>query len=78
MPLTPVPVRWKMLEKHLRRLRLTTHRVLSMCQQRGKNVRTETGSRPPLSWPVVLRAVRGWVEPWIMLRRVFRAWGDER
>jgi hypothetical protein len=27
-----------------------------------------------VSWPVALRAVRGWLEPWIMLRRSWSGW----
>ena len=27
----------------------------------------------PASWPEALRAVRGWLEPWIMLWRYWRA-----
>jgi hypothetical protein len=30
--------------------------------------------RPNVSWPVALRQVRAWLEPWIMLRRYWRAW----
>jgi hypothetical protein len=29
--------------------------------------------RPGASWPEALRAVRGWLEPWIMLRRYWKA-----
>jgi hypothetical protein len=29
--------------------------------------------RPPVSWPEALRAVRRWLEPWIMLWRYWRA-----
>ncbi len=43
----------------------------------GKKISKETGSRPPLCWPVALRAVRGWLEPWIMLRRFWRAWSEQ-
>lgn len=43
----------------------------------GKKISQETGSRPPLSWPVALRAVRGWLEPWIMLWRFWRAWSEQ-
>ncbi len=43
----------------------------------GKKISKETGSRPPLSWPIALRAVRGWLEPWIMLRRFWRAWSEQ-
>jgi SRSO17 transposase len=30
--------------------------------------------RPPGCWPVALRAVRAWLEPWVLLRRYWRAW----
>jgi hypothetical protein len=32
--------------------------------------------RPRASWPETLRAVRGWLEPWIMLWRYWRAFTD--
>jgi len=32
--------------------------------------------RPQVSWPVALRAVRGWLEPWRLLMRWWRAWCD--
>jgi hypothetical protein len=32
--------------------------------------------RPLVSWPKALRAVRGWLEPWIMLGRYWRAFTD--
>src|SRR5918993_61852 len=28
----------------------------------------------PPSWPVALRRVRGWLDPWVMLWRYWRAW----
>lgn len=30
--------------------------------------------RPTISWPVALRQVRAWLQPWIMLSRFWRAW----
>jgi len=66
-----------MPEKHLSRQLLKSQRFLSMWQQRGKKLSKETGSRPSLCWPVALRAVRGWLEPWIMLRRFWRAWSEQ-
>lgn len=36
---------------------------------RGKKINEGKGMRPQVSWPMALRAVRGWLEPWIMLRR---------
>jgi hypothetical protein len=30
--------------------------------------------RPGVTWPVALRAVRAWLEPWLMLGRYWRAW----
>ena len=35
----------------------------------GKKLSAGTGVRPQVSWPLALRAGRGWLEPWIMLRR---------
>jgi len=32
--------------------------------------------RPLLCWPVALRAVRAWLEPWIMLWRYWRGWSS--
>ena len=41
---------------------------------RGKSSGTPPLLRPLRSWPVALRAVRAWLEPWIMLWRYWRAW----
>lgn len=30
----------------------------------------------PVAWPGALRAVRGWLETWVMLRRYSRAFSD--
>jgi hypothetical protein len=30
-----------------------------------------------VSWPEALRAVRAWLEPWIMLRRYWRAFSGK-
>ena len=27
-----------------------------------------------MCWPVALRGVRAWLEPWLMLRRYWRSW----
>ncbi len=32
--------------------------------------------RPTLSWPVALRQVQGWLDPWTMLWRYWRAWSS--
>jgi hypothetical protein len=32
------------------------------------------GGRPQISWPMALRAVRAWLEPWILLRRSWQGW----
>jgi hypothetical protein len=32
--------------------------------------------RPPVSWPVALRTVRAWLEPWVMLRRYWSGWSS--
>ncbi len=35
----------------------------------------EAGPRPQLvSWPVTLRRVQGWLAPWVLLWRWWRAW----
>ncbi len=38
------------------------------------SISEEKGMRPQMSWPRALRAVRGWLEPWIMLRRYWNGW----
>ena len=47
-----------------------------MGQERGKKIGAGKGVRPQVSWPLALRAVRGWLEPWIMLRRYWRGWSQ--
>jgi hypothetical protein len=42
----------------------------------GKKISEKPGARPHVCWPVALRAVRGWLEPWIMLQRYWRAWSE--
>jgi hypothetical protein len=39
-----------------------------------KKICEEKGVRPQISWPMALRAVRAWLEPWIMLRRYWQGW----
>ena len=43
----------------------------------GKKISEEQRARSHMCWPVALRAVRGWLEPWIMLRRYWRAWSEQ-
>src|SRR5215216_4608740 len=48
----------------------------SPCRRRwwgGKEEQTKN-RRPPLSWPVALREVHSWLDPWVMLWRFWRAW----
>jgi len=33
--------------------------------------------RPDVSWPVALRRIRAWLEPWIMLARYWRGWSAQ-
>jgi hypothetical protein len=33
--------------------------------------------RPQVSWPKALRAVRGWLEPWVLLQRFWLAWSPQ-
>ncbi|HEX4714707.1 MAG TPA: transposase [Ktedonobacteraceae bacterium] len=37
----------------------------------------EAGERPQVSWPKALRAVRGWLEPWVLLQRFWQAWSPQ-
>ncbi len=39
-----------------------------------KNQEEEDKQRPKVCWPVALRKVRAWLEPWLMLGRYWRAW----
>jgi len=41
---------------------------------RRKKISASSVDRPRVSWPVALRQVRSWLEPWIMLWRYWRAW----
>ena len=73
MPLTPLQARrnrhWSLLIRQM--FRLPT--LLSRREQRKKSS-GETRVRPLISWPVALRAVCGWLEPYIMLRRYWKGW----
>ncbi len=40
----------------------------------GKNQADADPQRPEVCWPVALRKVRAWLEPWLMLGRYWRAW----
>ncbi|GHO61689.1 hypothetical protein KSC_005810 [Ktedonobacter sp. SOSP1-52] len=42
----------------------------------GKKITTAHERRPQVSWPAALRVVRGWLEPWIMLRRYWSGWSS--
>ncbi len=42
----------------------------------GKKISVAQEVRLQVSWPVALRAVRGWLEPWIMLRRYWNGWSQ--
>jgi hypothetical protein len=61
---------------HLSRKCLHSKAFLPQRQERGKKISEEQEMRPQLSWPRALRAVRGWLEPWIMLRRYWRGWSQ--
>jgi hypothetical protein len=43
---------------------------------RGKK-EAEASLRPHISWPKALRAVRAWLEPWVLLRRFWQAWSRQ-
>jgi hypothetical protein len=42
----------------------------------GKEGESEKERRPPLSWPLALRQVQSWLDPWVMLWRFWRAWSN--
>ena len=41
-----------------------------------KNQQVLDTRRPTVCWPSALRKVRGWLEPWLMLGRYWRAWSQ--
>src|SRR6266487_4858650 len=43
-------------------------------KEAGEKKEPEAPERPQVSWPQALRAVRAWLEPWVLLRRYWRAW----
>ena len=63
-------------EKHLNLQEPHTWMVLLRREERGKKSSEEQATRPQISWPVALRAVRGWL-PWIMLRRYWHGWSQQ-
>src|SRR2546429_2681284 len=77
MPLTLLPERRKRLQSHLSQTLPSTAAFLLMQREPGKKISEEKGERPRVSWPLALRAVRGWLEPWIMLRRYWSGWSPQ-
>jgi len=53
------------------------NRLLSRSQEAGKKMSKQIADRPLLSWPCVLREVRAWLEPWVMLQCYWRAWSTQ-
>ena len=54
---------------------------LSLCRPKylrkikpRKKKEAEVPIRPQVSWPKALRAVRAWLEPWVLLQRFWQAW----
>lgn len=52
-----------------------TH-LLEVRQQGGGKISCMTEGQLRMTWPRALRAVRAWLEPWIMLQRYWRAWSS--
>ena len=73
----PLPVRRQRLPSHLREQFSQRQTVLLSRQGLGKKISEEKHRRLQVSWPMALRAVRAWLEPWIMLRRYWRAWSEQ-
>ncbi|HEY5473132.1 MAG TPA: hypothetical protein VIK32_08075, partial [Candidatus Limnocylindrales bacterium] len=40
----------------------------------GKRVKKPSPPPTSDSWPLAIRRVRGWLTPWVMLRRWWQAW----
>src|SRR6266705_1759409 len=76
MPLTPRRVPGKRPESYQGQQFLSPAVALLMQQERGGKIGEGKGTRPQVYWPVALRAVRSWLEPWIMLRRYWRGWSQ--
>ena len=77
MPLTLLLARRKRRKRHRSQKLPSTSAFLLMQREPGKKISEKKGERPRVSWPLALRAVRGWLEPWIMLRRYWRAWSEQ-
>jgi hypothetical protein len=77
MPVMPRRSRCKRPESHLSRKCLPSKAFLPQRQERGKKSSEEKEMRPQLSWPRARRSVRGWLEPWIMLRRYWHGWSQQ-
>ena len=77
MPLTLLPVRRQRRKRYRSQKFPSTAAFLLMQREPGKKISEEKGERPRVSWPLALRAVRGWLEPWIMLRRYWSGWSPQ-
>ena len=53
------------------------NQLLRRSQESGKKMSNSVPQRPLLSWPRVLREVRAWLEPWVMLKRYWRVWSTQ-
>src|SRR5262249_44294631 len=76
MSVTPLRARQKGLESHRSQKLPSTPVFLLMQRERGKKIGGGRGVRPQVSWPMARRSVRGWLEPWIMLRRYWNGWSQ--
>lgn len=54
-----------------------SRRLPSPRSRRGGKTRLRPGARPRVSWPVALRRVRAWLEPWTMRARSWRGWSAQ-
>src|SRR5215213_5934924 len=72
---TPTPSR-RGTRGHSRTLSHRTSRTYPRRRRGGKEPDDddEKEQEIPPSWPVALRGVRGWLDPWVMLWRYWRAW----
>ena len=50
--------------------------MLPPLQRWGGGKMATVRPRRPVSWPMTLRRVRGWLDPWTFLWRCWRAWSN--
>jgi len=73
-PAISLPTREKSRPGRLSQKLVARQAFLPMQKEPEKKISEGKRVRPQVSWPRALRAVRAWLEPWIMLRRYWSGW----